>query len=424
MQIDTEDLSSSEKKISVNFTGEDTHPMVKNAIRAIRKNVKIPGFRPGKVPESMIVHRFRDHMEEEILHEVFEKTLKQVEEENEFDLMTRPQLEDYAFEEDWSGHMVVKLDVYPEIELPDLDGIHIPEANLAVSEEETARGLEELRESRAHLVPAEPPCESHHYCVVDLFRTVDEGEEESMGKKLLSPVGDDPVPELEGSKPGSTVRFTKDYPPDDPGPYAGKRVAYRAEIQEIKEQILPDLNDEFATNVLGEEATLDTLNEKVAESLAEQKRKTSEKEARDQIMDQLFARVSIEIPPLLLEQEIQKTMKTVLTRMLQQGASIENVDQQKMAKELEPAAIRRLQEELLLRKFSREWKLRVEDKEVTDAIRRESRHGDKEFFSLVKRLKENGQYESIRYHLTLDKTYEAILDKIKEDITDADTDRS
>ena len=121
MNIQMEDLSVSERRVSVDFSHEETGPQLKQTLRTIKKQVRIPGFRPGKAPDSLIINRFREHLEEDMLHEMVKSVLKEIDEEHDLDLLTEPKVEGYTFEEDWSGNLSLTFHVYPTVEMPDLD---------------------------------------------------------------------------------------------------------------------------------------------------------------------------------------------------------------------------------------------------------------------------------------------------------------
>ncbi|HPR63196.1 MAG TPA: trigger factor [Thermoanaerobaculia bacterium] len=422
MKTSLENQSSSSGTLRVQFTADDVRPLLSKTMKTLKKSVSIPGFRRGKVPETLLLNRFRDSVEEELVHEILHESLHEAEKENDLDLITHPHVESKTIESDFSGEIVVHLHLYPSIDLPEMDGVELPSMDVTVEDEEVQASLEELRESRARLIPVDGSCGKDNFCVVDLFRTVDGEEEESVGKRLLSPTGNDPVPELENSNPGDEVTFAKDYPKEEGGPLAGKRVSYRAVVQEIKTRELPDIDETFATELMGEPTTVEGFREKIAENLKNHKHHERLAETRRSIIDQLLTRVSVEVPPILLEDEMNRELRMTLSRLARQGVSLDGVNVEGMKKELEPRAIRKLQEELLLRRMAREWKISVDDSEVIKAIKEESGPNE-DLAVLVKRLRKDGQFETIRYHLSLEKTYDSLYKRLTEE-DDAGSDRS
>jgi trigger factor len=254
--------------------------------------------------------------------------------------------------------------------------------------------------------------EGDHYILGDLHQRADgEEQETALGAKLFPLSGPDAVPELLGKRAGDEASFVKDHPADDGGPLAGKRVCYRIAVREVKRLVLPDLDDAFAQSVARVE-TLDALRAMVRKNIAAEKEVQKRQKQREEVLDQLLARVDIPIPAPLLESEEKGYLRRLAAQLYTQEIDLAKVDWQKLGKDYEPRAVRNLQSLLLLKEIARVEGLQVTDDEILAHIREECRRTGQDFSRTMKKYREDDRLEDVRMDLLMARAWDRVFEKI------------
>ncbi len=277
------------RELVLDVPTEDVSKSFRRVTREYQKFAKIPGFRPGKVPEAVVRRRFANEIRKEVIDTLLPERFNQAVRDLGVTPVGQPQVTEMTVEEGSPLHVKAVFEFIPAFSIEGYQNVTVPRPPVDITEEEFQHELEQLRESRATIEPIE-----EDRAIVDgdwaqiTYRGTVEGEPEAegvSGEDTLVEVGGKDTVEaftsaLRGSRPGQTINVAASYPAEYPEKrLAGKTVDYSIEVKGIKKRDLPDLNDEFAKEV-GNFENLAELEKRVRENLANRKRRAVE--GRDQ----------------------------------------------------------------------------------------------------------------------------------------------
>jgi trigger factor len=293
MNVSVTDISPSQKKIRVEIPASKVQEEFDKKYRDLAKQVKIKGFRPGKVPRSIIKSYYGKAVEQEISSEFIQETFPDALKETDLKPLTQADVSDTNFEDNGSFSYTAMVDICPPFELPNYKGIEIYKPPIEIPEEQVDAELEKLRQSHAQLraVEIERPIKEGDIAVVD-FTPMVEGQVFEKGKTqdYMAEVGKGTLhPDFDkhilGHRPGDTFSFELDYAEDAPTrEIAGKKVHFDLTVKELKEKEVPELNDDFAVSIgTGQFETLDALKEEIRKGLTNRAEEGASGRVREQI---------------------------------------------------------------------------------------------------------------------------------------------
>ncbi len=343
-------------------------------IRNIRRNARIPGFRPGKAPVAAVRTRYADEIREELQEHLTGLLWREVfEGESEIEPITNPQIRDLEFDEDGGFSFAAELEVRPKYELPEISGLVLPEAALEVSDAEISEELGKIQEEQAVWEPAEDDEASDGMLVeVDLKGEVEDSEDEPYNEEDASFVlGSDRVPPevneaLQGAKVGDERFATKALPDDlEDAEKAGKKVTYAIAVKGLKRKVLPEIDDDLATTLGLDD--LEALRLRIRDVLQQQKRAERRNQWRRFVLDHLEADIDQgELPSSLVQSTLREQLDRYAYTMAMQGVDVdpEKIDWQEIAAKAEPAARQEVLDTLILEQLAEKWDQPVPEAEV------------------------------------------------------------
>src|SRR5580704_18262238 len=259
----------------------------------IQQKAKLPGFRPGKAPASLIRTKFSKQVREDVLENLLPKYFKQKVEEEHLEVVGRPNVKDVHFHSGEPLRFKAEFEVEPEIELKDYRGVTIHYSEPQVTDEDIEKRLDEIREQKAQFVNAEPRAlvdGDHAVVTLDSVSGVDQPIHQD---EVVLHVGDPDTmagfsEALRGMSPGDEKEFEVTYPEDfGQAKLAGKTVSFQAKLTMIRNKELPELNDEFAQD-LGDYPSLNELREAVRKAIFAEREYAAQQKAKDHLMDKLI----------------------------------------------------------------------------------------------------------------------------------------
>ena len=262
----------------------------------VQKRAKLPGFRPGKAPISLIRKQFASDIRQQVLESLIPKTLqKQFEAEN-LNVVGTPDISDVHFHDGEPLRFKAEFEVVPNIELGEYRGIEVPYSDPEVTDEDVAKRIGELREQKADYVNVDPrPLENGDFAVVSLESVSGVAGEPVKQEEMVLEIGgadtfDAFTENLRGLSPGDEKEFEVAYPENYGAPrLAGKTVKFHATVRGLRKKELPEVNDEFAQD-LGDYRTMDELRDAVKKSILAQRQFEAQQAAKDKIVDALVDR--------------------------------------------------------------------------------------------------------------------------------------
>ena len=426
MQSSVETLSPTRVRLTVEAGFDELKPELDKAYKSIGKQVKVQGFRPGKVPPRILDQRVgRGVVLEEAVNEALPRLYSEAVEAAKVTPLTRPDIEVTELADNDKLSFTAEVDVRPDFALPAFDSLSVTVDDVVISDEEISEQLESLRERFASLSPVERAAGTGDFVTLDLVATVDgdevpggsaQGLSYEIGSGSLLEGIDDAVA---GASAGDARTFQTALVA---GEMEGKTADVAVTVRSVNERVLPELNDEWANTAAGFE-TLDALKADVKARLDRVKRLQQGVDARDHILEALLAKVDVPLPESIVEAELSWRTQTTEDQLQRAGQTKEAflADQGKTedewAAELKKGAEDAVKAQLVLDAVADAEELQITDAELNDQlIRRASRSGlaPQDF---ANRLLQAGQLPSLVAEVRRGKALATVMESAT--ITDA-----
>jgi trigger factor len=388
-----------------------------------RRLARIPGFRPGRAPASLIRRHFHDDIRSEVVQALLPKYFENAIKEQHMAVVGRPQFADLKFEDDSPLTATAKFEIFPEFELKEYKGLEVGQRPSEATEDEVKQTLEELRQRAATFEPVEGrAAEDGDYVAVN-YRGVDKTDPAAKPieatEAMVHLAVEGSVPEftenLRGAKPGDVREFEVNYAEDYASkPLAGKSLSYRVEVVAIKKKVVPELDDEFAKSV-SELKTMDEMRERVKENLAARKRYEAESEAKQGLLNQLVAEHGFPVPDTLVEGQVDGKLERFMGRLISQGIDPRAVklDWEKLREDGRPEAEKEVRGSLILEKVAEAEAIEVKEEEVDELIRELAQERRETPAALKTRLTRDGELPTIERRLRNQKALDLIYQHAK-----------
>ena len=421
VKVEVENLSEVKQKLMIEVPSNEVTEEVDRAYRDLGKHAKVKGFRPGKVPRSVLEMYYHKQIEQEVSDTLVRRTLNEALKEKDLEPVNLDWPEpppavvagqDYRYS--------VEVEVTPKFEVEDYLGLELAAPEVIVTDAEVEVRLEEIRQHNALLKPPDEsrPVQAGDFVVLD-YQAYFAGKPAEAGKAegTYVEVGSgkfnaDFENQLIGLQAGAESRFPVDLPDDFANPLlAGKSVEFQVKILEVKEKSVPDLDDAFAKGLGGNFQTLSDLREAVREDIIKGKERERQALLENQVQDQLLARTTFEVPPSLLQQEQENIFREQWERYSQYGLDPAKMDHSKLLEALKPMAERRTRVKIILERLAGQEGLSVDDAEVEATLARIAVHNGKDVAEVRKFYEEQDLTGALRRQLRDEKTMKLLLDK-------------
>jgi trigger factor len=421
MKANVEEISSIKKKVSIEIPEDQVTKEVESFYKDLGKKAKIKGFRPGKVPRNILERYFKDYVKAEVIQKLIEETYPKALSETDLQPISPPVIDPGEFEEGKPFQYSAVLEVKPEIKLEGYTGLKIEGKKEEVKDEEVEERLKALQNLHANLktISEARPIQAGDYVIVDY--------EASMGGKPLEggkaidftvEVGSGQfIPAFEekliGLKPEEEKEIEISFP-EDYGyqKWAGKTISFHVKIKEIKEKILPPLDDEFAKD-LGDYSSFEELKAKLKGEIEKEKELGLERQLKDQVMDQLLEANPFEVPESLVEEQTKTLVSDTKLRLAAQGVVLKNLglSEEKLQEDYKAMAQKQVKTFLILEKIADQEGIAVTDEEADDRLREMSERMHQKFDVVKRYYEKNGLLPEVKAGIIRDKTLNFLLEK-------------
>jgi trigger factor len=424
----TTKASATKREIAVEIPVEDVNRQTDTLIQKYQKVARIPGFRRGHVPASIIRQRFSEEIKTDMVEALVPRFFRREAERLSLHPVSQPRVTDLHLHEGEPLRFKAAFEVLPEIKLEGYKELRADKPEIAVSEADVEQALADLRERHASFNPVEGRALADgDFAQVSLDGNPKadqksgeqksgegksgEGQPVHMDEVLVEIAGKNTMPEftehLRGSIAGDERTFDVNYPDDtEDKRLAGKAFSYAVKVQSIKQKSLPDLNDEFAKQ-LGEFQTMDDVRKTIREQMESERKHEAEHAAKDKLLAELIQRNDFEVPDSLIEQQIDIRLERGLRALAAQGLTAEQMkkmDLQRLRAGQREQAIHDVKAALLLERVAEEENIQVGDEEL-----------DRELEALAKQSKQTS--EAVRARLTRDGGLDRIRTRIRNEKT-------
>jgi trigger factor len=389
-----------------------------------RKYAKIPGFRAGKVPETVIKRRFAAEIKKDVIDGLLPERFSKAVVELGVKPVGQPQVTELTIDEGAPLHVKAVFEFIPEFSIEGYQGVTVDKPSVEITEEEFQRELEQLRDSRATIEPAE-----EDRALVDgdwaqiSYKGLIENEAEAApvaGEDTLVEIGGKDTVEafstvLRGAKVGQELKAEVIYPDDyAEAKLAGKTVAYEVEVKAIKKRIVPELNDDFAKELGAYDSLLD-LENRVREHMANRKRRSVEGETKDRLFAALIERYPFPVPESMVQEQIETRLERGLRALAAQGMDTEQMrklDFARLRVAQRDGALAEVKTSILLDRIAQEENIAISDEDLDKELQLAALQSREPIDVLRSRLTEDGGLARIREQLRHEKTANLLYERL------------
>ena len=381
MDIVVEQISELTRKLTITLSKETVAPALAKAYVKINKDVKIKGFRRGKIPQSVLENNFKEQIQGEVGEKLVQESYFPAVEKQGLDPVVHPEIIEHSFKEDGTFVYVAMVDVKPQIELKEYKELAVEKAVVAVQEEEIDKEIGLLRRHQAVLQTAD---EGHGIAMDDVAvvdfqgfhdgKAMKEVHNENFSVDIgMHRLGKDFEEKLMGLKKGDKTLYEITFPPDYPNPMlAGKNVEFKVDVKDVKVRIQPALDDEFAKDIKPELSTLAELRDDIRQRLQKGKDEAMQGDLDDKIMNKLIELNPFEVPQRLVNYEIQEMIKQTEENLKRSGLSIESagIKLDDLVEKNREVAVKRVKGDFLLKKIAEVEEIKIADEDIQRGYQR------------------------------------------------------
>jgi len=422
------DESPTRKVLTLEVPVDEVRDVTDRTVRSMAKQVRLPGFRPGKVPPEIVRRRFAEEVRGEVLEHLVQHAVSDALREKELVPLGTPKIEDLKFEEGSPLTFKVDLEIRPKVVAKDYRGLKVPTDPVDVKPEEVDALLERIRESHAAFEPVEGrPVGQGDFALVDLQGSfpAGDGKDFSEEKVLVEVGGERTMPELtanlRNAEVGSRATFQKDFPEDFPdADFAGKTVLYSLALHGLKVRVLPPLDDELARVALTpregeppEGASLEMMRGLVRARIEMEKQEALLQKRRRAVLDGLLALNDVDAPESMVESEVDSALRELARSLARQGMDLKGagLDWGRLREEAHPPAVKRVKEYLLLDAVGDAEAVEVTETELDAELRGRARSAGMSAAELKSSLKKGDRLDGVREELRIEKVVRFLLNQ-------------
>jgi trigger factor len=413
------------RELVLDVPAEDVKKAFRKTTRNYQRYARIPGFRAGKVPETLIKSRFANEIRKEVIDTLLPEKFNAAVREQGVTPVGQPQVTELNVEEGQPLHVKAVFEYLPEFSVEGYKDVTVPKPSVETTDEEFQHEMTQLRESRATVEPVEEdrPLQDGDWAQISFTGTLvgaEEGEAPVTGEDTLVEIGGKDTVEafttaLRGTKAGHEVHVSASYPNEYPEPrLSGKTVDYDIKVKGIKKRNMPELNDEFAKE-LGEYESLAELENRVREHIGNRKRRSVEGETKDRLFQALIERFPFAVPESLVQEQVDARLERGLRALAAQGMQpdqMRKLDFGRLREAQRDSAVAEVKAGLLLAKIAQAENVEVTDDEVQREIQIGAIQSGEPVETLQARLTQDGGLARIREQLKREKTAQLLYERL------------
>jgi len=425
MKNTIKDLPKSQKEISVEISIEEMEKFMNNALDKLAKNIKLDGFRNGKVPKDVAEKQLGDAaIFEEASHEAIEKSYSEIIEENKLNPLGQPKAEITKAAPNNSLEYKIVISVMPEVKLGDYKTVFGKMEVNKIDDEMIEKELKTLQKKKASYLTKDESAEKGDRVEID-FETRVGGVKLEGGESKNHPliIGQGKFifgfeDNLVGMKKDEEKEFDLVFPENYKKDLAGKKASFKVKINLVQKVNLPEINDEFAKG-LGKFENLEELKKSVKKGMTMEEEGKAKEKLRGELINQVVEKTTVEIPETLVESELTNMVNEFKNNITQTGIEFEeylknvNTNLEKLKSEWQPMAEKRTKTGLVMREISVQEEIKINDEEIEQRVNETLK-----FYPNEEELRKNMDIEKFKDHMAgvimNEKVFE-VLEKVAEE---------
>lgn len=381
MEIVVENLSDLTRKLTITLPKETVGPALEKALAKINKEVKLKGFRRGKIPQSVLEKNFGEQVKAEVGEKLVQDSYFDAIEQEKLEPVVHPEITEHSFPENGTFVYVAMVDIKPQFDLTAYKGLEVERPVVTVSEEEIDKEIALLQRHQAVLQTAD----ADHGIALDDLAIVDfQGFHDGKAMKEVQNqnfnvdigmhrLGKDFEDKLLGLKKGDKTLYEITFPTDYPNPMlAGKNVEFKVDVKDVKVRIKPALDDEFAKDIKPELNTLEDLKQDIRTRLQKTKDDALKGDIDDKLMHRLIELNPFDVPQRLVNYEIQEMLKQTEENLKRSGLTFESagINLDDLVSKNKEVAEKRVKGDFLLKKIAEVEEIKIADEDIQRGYQR------------------------------------------------------
>ena len=413
----TETVSTTKREIEVEIPAQDVARETDSLVQKYQKLARIPGFRKGHAPASIIRRQFAEDLKTEVAETLVPRYFRREAEKQGLTPISQPRVTDLHIHDGEPLRFKASFEVMPEIPVDGYKELRAEHPEIAVTDEEVNQAIQDIREQHATYTPIEDRTIAEgEFAQVSLVGTTKDGDGApiKMDEILVEIGGKNTLPEftenLRGASAGDERTFDVKYADD----YSDKRLAgttfsYTVKVQALKQKALPELNDDFAKELGNDFQTIDQVKQRIREQMETEKRQNIEREGKEKLMADLVKRNEFKVPEALVERQVDLRLERGLRALAAQGMKPEDMkgmDFNRLRAGQREGAEQEVKSSLLLERIAELEKLEVSDEEMDREIETISKQTKQTTEAVRARLTEDGALDRIRHRIRNEKALE------------------
>ena len=421
METTVEALEDNKVRLRVNVPASEFEPAIDAAFKKLAREVRIPGFRPGKAPRRLLETHLGPEIarEQAIRDSVPDFYLKAIAAE-ELDTIAAPEFEITAGQDEGDVEFDAVVQVRPQVEIEGYDSLQVMIEDPSVLEPEIDAQIDTLRERFADLEESTSPLTKGDYAQLNIKGYIHDEEVPGLtASDFLYEVGSDLVvpkldEELEGKRPGDMMKFTDELPARW-GERAGQEVAFQVLVKETKKKVLPEADDEWVQEA-SEFESLAELKADIRKRMENVRLIQAHLAVRDKVLQAVGAKVAVDIPEPLIQEEMERRLHNLLHRLEEQGATVEQylmatgVTQDQLLADVRLEATKAVKADLGLRAVVAAEEITASDEEVEAEIARVAERSGRKPAQLRKEIERGQGLQAVRSELSRGKALQFLVD--------------
>ena len=379
MQVSVEDINSVKKTLHIEIPEEEVGRELDNAYNALKKNAKVKGFRPGKVPRSALERLFKKDVHADVTSKLIQSSFFEAIQETELKIVGNPQVDPPELEATGSYKYDATVEIRPEIDDFDFSGLKLIRTNYAVSDEEIDAQLKMLQKNfaRHEKIGKNRAAREGDFVLIDFegFKDGQPFSETAKTENFNLKIGEGPIlkdfdDQLAGMKPGDNKEFNVTFPDDYHNDKLAKlEISFQVTLNEIREEVLPPMDDALAKKA-GPYESLNDLKKVITENLDQGYAKRTEQELQEQIFSELISRTDFEVPDSMVDMELEGIVEEAVRSFSYRNITLEEMglSRESIAEKYRDVAFKQVKRHLLLGKMIDQESLEASDEEMEEGL--------------------------------------------------------
>jgi trigger factor len=418
----SEEINPCQRELAIEIPAEVVKAETENLINRYQKLARIPGFRKGKVPASIVRQRFAEEIKSDVVDALVPRYFRDEAKKQNLSPVSQPRVTDLHIHEGEPLRFKASFEVLPDFKVAPYDDIRVETLDTNVSDEEVETSLTNLREQQAAYTAVEEDrtLADGDFAVVSFKGTPKEAQDDAkpveVDEIMVEIGGQNTIPDfsdnLRGAKPNEQRTFDVKYADDfSDKRLAGKTLTYEVSIKGIKTKTVPELNDEFAKELSTDFNTVDDLRNRVRDNMKAEKEHEAEHQGKDKLVEELLKRNDFAVPEALVNDQIDVRLERGLRALAAQGMRTEdmkNMDFSRLRVGQREGALREVRTALILDQIAEQEKIEVPEDELEHDLEELAKQSKQTLEQVRTRLTENGGLDRIRHRLRNEKTLDTL----------------